>query len=225
MPPVKESQRRLDPAKVVDSALRIADAEGLEAVTLRRLAQLHEVTPMALYRHFSDKSDLLNAMADRLLADIELPPPTDQRWDEQLRAVLAAFVAALRPHPNAAGLTLTRLLIAEPGLAMAERAMELLTSAGLTPETAAEIGRQSICSLVTLVAMDPAGGTAVDRAEREQVLREKRAALSTIDPERYPLITGAAEALVRPTWSDETYGTGIDLVVAGVRGLLTERKS
>ena len=90
----KETARRLDPEKVVDSALTIADDEGPAAVTLRRLAQLHGVTPMALYRHFKDKDDLLAAMADRLLASVVLPERTDERWDEQLHVVMTAFVSA-----------------------------------------------------------------------------------------------------------------------------------
>ena len=69
----KETAKRLDPDKLAATALEIADAEGLDAVTIRRLAQLHDVTPMALYRHFSDKNDLLAAIGDRLLADIRLP--------------------------------------------------------------------------------------------------------------------------------------------------------
>jgi len=216
----KETPRRgLDPAKVVDSALLIADTEGLDAVTLRRLAQSHQVTPMALYRHFADKSDLLNAIADKLLADIDLPGPSGDRWDRQLRAVMTAFVEALRPHPNVAGLTLRRILVAGPGLVMAERTMELLIEGGFEPEYAAEVGRQAICSLITLVTTEPGAGEDPEPEIREQSLRMKRAALGALDPKRYPLITSAADTLVCPASTDRYYTLGIDLVVAGIRGV------
>jgi TetR/AcrR family tetracycline transcriptional repressor len=211
--------KRLDPTQVVDSALELADTEGLDAVTLRRLAQLHEVTPMALYRHFADKSDLLNALGDRLLADIVLPEPSDAPWDDRLRQILTAFVDALRPHPRAAGLTLGRILIAEPGLEMAERTMELLVEGRFDPDYAAEVGRQSICSLITLVTTEPGAGEDPEPVAREQALRLKRAALSALDPKRYPLITGTADTLVCPTSTDQYYVLGIDLVVAGIRGV------
>ncbi|MEV6283297.1 TetR/AcrR family transcriptional regulator C-terminal domain-containing protein [Kribbella sp. NPDC051770] len=211
--------KRLDPAQVVDSALELADTEGLDAVTLRRLAQLHEVTPMALYRHFSDKLDLLNALGDRLLADIELPEPSERPWEERLRQMLTAFVAALRPHPRVAGLTLTRILIAEPGLEMAERTMEILVDGGFDPDYAAEVGRQSICSLITLVTTEPGAGEDPEPSAREQALRLKRATLSALDPKRYPLITGTADTLVCPASTDDYYSLGIDLVVAGIRGV------
>jgi len=151
----KETSRRLDPEKVVDSALAIADDEGPAAVSFRKLAAQHDVTPMALYRHFKDKDDLLAAIGDRILADVVLPAPNDERWDKQLHALLTAFVTALRGHPRLADLTLPRILITEPGLALSERALELLVEGGFTVDDAAEVGRQAICSLISLVTTDP----------------------------------------------------------------------
>ncbi|TDU89212.1 TetR family transcriptional regulator [Kribbella voronezhensis] len=220
----KETARRLDPEKLAASALALADTEGLEAVTIRRLAQQHEVTPMALYRHFSDKDDLLAAIGDRMLADIVLPEPTDERWDVQLRAILTAFVAALRPHPKVAQLALFRILVTEPGLALAERTMELLTEAGFSVDDAAEVGRQSLCSLITLVTAEPGSAEVTDPIGREDALRAKRAALAALPPRRYPLITAAADVLVCPTSTDAYYDLGIDLAVAGICGVLTDRQ-
>ncbi|TCM49035.1 TetR/AcrR family transcriptional regulator [Kribbella sp. VKM Ac-2568] len=218
----KETAKRLDPDKLAATALEIADAEGLDAVTIRRLAQLHDVTPMALYRHFSDKNDLLAAIGDRLLADIRLPEPNDDRWDLQLRAVLTAFVDALRPHPKAADLTLYRILVSEAGLAMAERTMELLTSGGFSVDDAAEVGRQSLCSLITLVTTEPGANEDTDPIAREDALRVKRAALAALPPRRYPLISAAADTLICPSSTDRYYSLGMDLVVAGIRGVLTD---
>ena len=218
----KESGRRLDPEKVVDSALAIADDEGPGYVTLRRLAGQHEVTPMALYRHFKDKDDLLAALGDRLLADVVLPEPTDERWDKQLHKVLTAFVTALRGHPRLADLTLVRILASEPGLAMAERTMELLTEGGFSIDDAAEVGRQSLCSLITLVTTDPITREVSDPVKREDSLRMKRAALGALSPRKYPLITAAADTLICPSSTDRYYTLGIDLVVAGVCGVLNK---
>lgn len=218
----KETARRLDPDGLVVSALAVADAEGLEAVTIRRLAQEHEVTPMALYRHFGDKDALLAAIADRLLADVVLPEPSEERWDQQLRAILTAFVAALRPHPATAGLTLTRILAAEPGLAMAERILELLIDGGFPPDYAAEVGRQSLLSLITLVTTEPSAAETRDPVAREDSLRVKRAALGALPPRRYPRIVAVADTLVCPTDMDRYYTLGIDLAVAGICGVLAE---
>ncbi|MFC6161284.1 TetR/AcrR family transcriptional regulator [Kribbella jiaozuonensis] len=216
---IKETSRRLDPEKVVDSALAIADDEGPAAVSFRKLAAQHDVTPMALYRHFKDKDDLLAAIGDRILADVVLPEPNDERWDKQLHKLLTAFVTALRAHPRLADMTLPRILIAEPGLALAERALELLTEGGFAVDDAAEVGRQAICSLISLVTTDPIAREVSDPEAREASLRRKRASLGALSPDRYPLITSAAGALICPESRDRYYEIGLDLVVAGIRGL------
>jgi AcrR family transcriptional regulator len=215
----KETSRRLDPEKVVDSALAIADDEGPAAVSFRKLAAQHDVTPMALYRHFKDKDDLLAAIGDRILADVVLPEPNDERWDKQLHKLLTAFVTALRSHPRLADLTLPRILIAEPGLALAERALELLVEGGFAVDDAAEVGRQAICSLISLVTTDPIAREVSDPEAREASLRRKRASLGALSPDRYPMITSAAGALICPESRDRYYEIGLDLVVAGIRGL------
>jgi len=213
------TKERLDPDKIVDTALAIADDEGPAAISFRKLAAQHDVTPMALYRHFKDKDDLLAAIGDRILADVVLPAPNDERWDKQLHALLTAFVTALRGHPRLADLTLPRILITEPGLALSERALELLVEGGFTVDDAAEVGRQAICSLISLVTTDPIAREVNDPEAREASLRRKRASLGALSPERYPLITSAAGALICPESRDRYYEIGLDLVVAGIRGI------
>ncbi|WP_410809523.1 TetR/AcrR family transcriptional regulator [Micromonospora sp. 067-2] len=213
------SQPRLDPDKIVVSALDIADTEGLGAITIRRLAQEHGVTPMALYRHFRDKDDLLDALAARLLDDIRLPEPTTAPWDEQIRAVLAACLAALRPHPTIAGLVPTRILLSEPGLTLVERTLALLAEAGYPPAQATEIGSQALCSLVTLVATEPGATESTDPDTRDTAVRAKRAALRALAPQRFPHVLAAANALTLCADRDSYYDLGIDFAVAGIRGI------
>ena len=65
-------QPRLSRDAILDLALAVADAEGIDAVSVRRLARELGVTPMALYWHFDDKSALLHALGDRLLGELDL---------------------------------------------------------------------------------------------------------------------------------------------------------
>src|SRR5919199_6327039 len=89
----------LTPRAVVEGALALADAEGLDAVTIRRLANELGVTPMALYWHFKTKDDLLAGLADRVLDALALPEETGD-WARDLRGLMEALVGALRPHPH-----------------------------------------------------------------------------------------------------------------------------
>src|ERR1700757_1784677 len=134
------ARERLSRDTIVDGAIALADAEGLDTVTIRRLAQDHKVTPMALYWHFKDKGELLDGVAERLFADVRLPAPSPKPWPEQLRSILEALLNALRPHPEVAGLVSDRVLSSEAGLTVAERTLALLRHAGLSTERAAQVG-------------------------------------------------------------------------------------
>jgi TetR/AcrR family transcriptional regulator, tetracycline repressor protein len=214
-------QARLNKETLVTTALALADAEGLDAVTIRRLAQGHQVTPMAMYRHFADKDEILDALAERILAGMELPPADTRPWDTQLHDLLTAFLAVLVPHPNAAGLILTRVLRSEPGLALAERALGLLIDAGFSVERASELGTQALCCLVTLVSADSGPAHSPDPEIRDAALRAKKAHLATLSPRRYPHLVAAADALTNCAQQPDFYAHGVELIVAGMRGQAT----
>jgi len=212
---------RLSREAIVACAITLADQEGLEAVTIRRLAQEQGVTPMAMYWHFSDKDSLLEGIAEALVAAVKLPEPNDDLlWHDQLREILAAFLAAIRPHPAVAGLALRRILSSEAGLAIAERALGLLRSAGFSPRRAAESGSFVLCAVITLVTSQPGRPMEIlDTEARGQMLREKRAALEVLSPARYPNVVASAPSLVSCADDDEYFAANLDLLVQGLRGI------
>jgi TetR/AcrR family transcriptional regulator, tetracycline repressor protein len=79
---------RLTRAAVVDRALRLADADGLDALTIRKLATDLGVTPMALYWHFRSKDELLEGLAERLWGEIDVNVDRAAPWPDQLRWLL-----------------------------------------------------------------------------------------------------------------------------------------
>jgi AcrR family transcriptional regulator len=211
---------RLSREAIVACAIALADQDGLEAVTIRRLAQEQGVTPMAMYWHFSDKDSLLDGIAEALVAAVKLPEPNDLPWHDQLRDILAAFLDAIRPHPAVAGLALRRILTSEPGLAIAERALGLLRSAGFPAARAAESGSFVLCAVITLVTSQPGRPVQALEAEaRDQMIREKRAALEVLSPARYPNVVAAAPSLVSCADDDEYFAINLDLLVQGLRGI------
>ena len=211
---------RLSREVIVACAVALADHEGLEAVTIRRLAQEQGVTPMAMYWHFSDKDSLLDGIADALVGAVELPEPGDQEWHVELHGILAAFLEAIRPHPAVAGLALRRILTSEPGLAIAERALGLLRRAGFSAERAAEVGSFVLCAVITLVTSEPGrAGPVLQGEAREQMLRNKRASLESLSPARYPNVLASAPALIACPDVDEYFGLNLDLLIQGVRGV------
>ena len=203
--------------RVVEQALAVAAAEGLEAVTIRRLATELGVTPMALYWHFKTKDDLLAGAADRLLDDLVVPE-VHSDWAEDLRALLASLVTAMRPHPQVAPLVATRMVVLPTGLELTERALAGLAAAGFAPEPASALAMQGLRSAIGMVtgdAVDDLGPAAEERADR---LRQKQAHLAALSPERYPHVVSHASAMTY-CGIDAYAELGLDLFVAGVRGL------
>ena len=207
---------------IVTAAIDIADRDGLESVTIRGLAQLHDVTPMALYRYFRDKDELLDGIAEGLIATIELPPLSREPWRDQLRAVLQAVLAALRPHPALAGLVPTRFLDSEPGLAVAERTLELLHRAGLPRDKAAEISGYLLSGLVGMVIVEPGRHHGSDADERDDAIRARMAGLIALPPRRYPNIVDSAPSLAECASPDAYYALGVDMLIAGLGGVVKE---
>src|SRR3954453_11416538 len=95
---------------IVERALDIADAETLDAVTIRRLGQEFGVTPMALYWHVKNKDELLDAMGDALCDDLHYGPGTKASWGEQLEAVVRGLIGALRRPPGSRELAFRRVM-------------------------------------------------------------------------------------------------------------------
>jgi len=89
--------------EIVQAAAGYASTGGLADLTIRQLATDLDVTPMALYRHIRDKDDILEAVADRLIGDLDLPSD-DLPWPEYLAAMVRSLRGLLREHPAIIGL-------------------------------------------------------------------------------------------------------------------------
>src|SRR5215216_4035698 len=145
----------LTPRAVVEGALSLADAEGLEAVTIRRLAKELGVTPMALYWHFRSKDELLDGMAARIFEEIDLSVDASATWQEQMRALLASMLGVLRAHPSAAILLSRRTASSEDSLRATEVALDILRRGGFSPTEATQIARHALSTVTNLVSGEP----------------------------------------------------------------------
>jgi AcrR family transcriptional regulator len=84
--------------RVVTAAMELADRDGLDALSMRRLGGILGVDPMSLYNHVRDKDDLLDAMADTAVAGIA-PSPGEGHWTERLRSTILSARATMLRHP------------------------------------------------------------------------------------------------------------------------------
>jgi AcrR family transcriptional regulator len=96
--------------EILDAALELADDKGLEAVSMRALAERAGVTPMALYPHVGSKAALLDGMLGRVIGQLvaEGGPALGREWRERLRALLRGARELSHQHPWAAALAFSR---------------------------------------------------------------------------------------------------------------------
>ncbi|MFB7105433.1 TetR/AcrR family transcriptional regulator C-terminal domain-containing protein [Streptomyces hydrogenans] len=130
-------QTGLTLARIVRAAVLVADAEGLAAVSMRRVAAELGVATMSLYRHVTDKDDLLVRMMDAAIAERPLPTEPPPGWREALEVAARQLWGLFRIHPwLAPALSLTRPQLITSALAYSEWVLEALHARGLDDQTA-----------------------------------------------------------------------------------------
>jgi AcrR family transcriptional regulator len=217
---VDDSERtRLTRAAVVDRALALADASGLEGLTIRKLATELGVTPMALYWHFRGKDELLNGLADRIWSEIDIEVDPGAPWIEQIRGMLVSLLSVLRAHPAAPQLLLRAEKLAAPAsLNVTEAALEVLRSAGFSAEDATAIARTALWTGIMLVMSEP-GVELGDGPDRAELLRKKTLELATLSPARYPRLVEAAVPMTACDDPELHYQFGVEFFMAGAQAI------
>jgi AcrR family transcriptional regulator len=124
----------LSRTRILETALAVADEHGLEALSMRKLAQQLGFEAMSLYNHVANKNDVIEGMLELVLAETE-PPSPDGPWDEAIRASAVSVHAALRRHPWAAQRLMTFAGALQPRLRYMDGLLGRLRDAGFSAET------------------------------------------------------------------------------------------
>ncbi|MEU2891536.1 TetR/AcrR family transcriptional regulator [Streptomyces albidoflavus] len=214
------TSRRDRPAKpalsrqwIVAAALGIMREEGLEKVTMRRLAQELDTGPASLYVYVANTAALHAAVLDALLGDVDLSGDDEGGdWREQLRAVLRSYTLVLFAYPQLARSALVARPSGENYLRLVERVLALLSRGGAGREQAA-------WGVDTL--LQSATATAAEQATRERdpaATDEWNAtvqALGAASEATHPAISAHMPALVGGS-PDERFRWGFDVLVNGI---------
>ena len=126
---------RLSRERILDAALDVARRDGLDALSMRRIAQELDVWPMSLYRYFHDKDELLDALGDAAARAIPRPPSRGP-WRRRLTELLSQARAAFERHPGGARLRLDATAATPAAAAVRETGLEILAGAGFEPAEA-----------------------------------------------------------------------------------------
>jgi AcrR family transcriptional regulator len=178
--------RPLSADSIVEAALEIADTEGLQAVTMRRVGASLGTAAMSLYRHIPNKDTLLELMADRVLAQLPYPDPAGE-WRDELHAFFLAFHDLLLEHP-AVAYVMIEMAIAGPELALrGEQVLACLLGNGLDEATAAQA--------ITALNWHTVGGSVYALARRNPRHEDRGLRLDRLPAERFPSVHRVAPYL------------------------------
>jgi AcrR family transcriptional regulator len=224
-------KKGLTVAQVVDAAITLADDEGLDAVSMRRVAQELGVVPMTLYTYVPDKAALLDLMLDAVYLRMPREDTAHASWRERLAAVAEENRQLYARHPWAAGVTQTRPPLGPGLMAKYEHELRAFDGAGLD-----DVETDSALTYLLGFVRASARAAADARAEAERSARsdhewwaENGPLLAKVfDPQAYPRavrVGGAAGAELGGAFNpDHAYGFGLERVLDGL-GVLIERRA
>jgi AcrR family transcriptional regulator len=205
---------RLSRDRVLRAATGLADAGGIESLTMRRLGEELGVEAMSLYRHVANKVDLLDGMIDGVFAEIDLPSGrTDWRTAMRQRAI--SVRAVMSRHPWATGLMESRTTPGPATLRHHDAVIGTLRGAGFSIALAAH-AFSALDSYIYGFALQEAS-LPFDTAEETTELAQ--AILARMSPDAYPHLTEmATEHVLRPGYDyGDEFEFGLDLILDGLQ--------
>jgi TetR/AcrR family transcriptional regulator, tetracycline repressor protein len=207
-----EARTPVTRARLLAEALRIADAEGAEKLSMRKLGRACGVEAMSLYHHVPDKAAILDGISEAVFAEVELPEtPADTPWQEELAQLTRAMRDALLRHPGALAVIATRPAFHAPGLAVIDRLVGALRRAGFDPLEALYASR--VAGLfVTAFALAECGRSPVEPADVTAAGWQSR--IANAPAEGLPDYAAAMGQVPFGAWSSE------DMFELGLRAFL-----
>jgi AcrR family transcriptional regulator len=210
---------------LVDAALRIIGEEGLDALSMRRVAQEFATGPATLYAHIANKEELLDLVMDRVAQQVEVPDADPARWEEQVKEFARSMYGRLVEHGDVARLSIANIPIGPASAMVSDRLLAVLLAGGLSRQHAT----WAIDRLMLQVCAD-AHETAVYRSRWrrsgipleafiEREMGRVRDYMSSLPADRFPHIAANLDVMFEGG-GDERFEFGLDLFVRGLASLV-----
>ncbi|WP_059006246.1 TetR/AcrR family transcriptional regulator [Streptomyces specialis] len=194
---------KLTAEDITRTALRLGDREGAEAMTMRRIAAELDCDPMSLYRHYTNREALLDAVADAALAAVG-EPDADEPWAERLTGLLTAVRDAALRHPGVTAHIAARPPLGPQGRRIAAALIGTLADTGLPPADVVRTTQTLIAYLAASLAMSVHAGTRDARWEQVRTVFDE-------------LPGGMPGQELNIVGSTDQFGYGLRLLIDGIR--------
>jgi AcrR family transcriptional regulator len=218
--PPRPVRRRRDPITreaIVEAALRILDAEGLDGLSMRRVAEALDTGAASLYRHVGSKDGLLDLVFDQVIGEQEIPDADPERWREQLKEVARTMRATILRHRDVVRISIGRIPLGPNALRYSERVLDILRAGGV-PDQLAVLGHHLLIATVNGFTLDEtgeAGEAPPDQPAPEQAAEMVRDYLASLPRDRFPNLVDLADhfAVGEP---DTRFELLLDLFIDGL---------
>lgn len=226
--PQRGPKRELSIERIVEVAAGIADAEGLAAVSMSRVAQTLGFTTMSLYRYVTAKDDLLTLMQEFGTGVPPEPEPGDEDlgWRERLRRHSVGVLSRYRDHPWLLDIPIEGTPVTPNNLAWMDAALEILADLPLTESERVAImllltGHTRWQGIIERSYVDTASAAGVD----PQAIDDARDAMleALVTAEEFPALRRAVEAGVFRADDEDPLAFGLERLLDGVEGYVAAR--
>lgn len=208
------SRGSLNREAIAATALELLDRDGLDALSMRRLADALGVGTMTLYGYFSSKSELLDAVIDASVTDGGLT--ADGTWRDRVTTLARGMRAYLERHPSLVQIRLRQPMTRPRQFRVTEQVVAALVDAGLPRDEAARAFRLLFTYVFGYVAFSP-------QATADAARSEVRASLAALPPDEYPLLSSMVDEAVAAAAGDEQFDFGLELILAGIEARVAKR--
>ncbi len=206
-----QKKERLSATRVLDGAMALADEIGIEAFTIRKLAEALDTKPMTIYHHIPNKEAIIDGMVDRVFSEIDRPP-TDLDWRSAIRHRCVSAREVLARHPWATPLMESRTNAGPETLGHHEAVLACLFNAGFSTAMVAH-AYALLDNYVYGFALQESSLPATGGEEMEGMVE---AMMSQLEP--YPhLKTFAIDHVMQPGYDFKNeFHFGLDLILDGL---------
>jgi AcrR family transcriptional regulator len=218
-PPERTRRRGREPITreaIVETALRLLDKDGLDELSMRRLADELDTGPASLYWHVGSKAGLLDLLFDRVIGEVVVPEPEPERWQEQLKEVAHAGRAMILRHRDIVRISIGRIPMGPNALRVSEGIFAVLRAGGV-PDQLAVTAHHLLFAIINGFTLDETTDLAaeIEGPPAEQAATAARDYITGLPLEQFPNLIALARHFGYAD-NDQSFELLIDLFVDGL---------
>ena len=225
--PERPSKIPLTRDQIVQAALRIVRTEGIDGVSMRRIAAEFDTGPSSLYAHVTNKDELLQLMFDEICALVPIPQVEPGRWKEQIKELSLASHRIMLDHNDLARAALATIPTGPNAMRISDTLLGLMVGGGVPPR----IAGWALDRIFLYITAD-AYELSIWRANviaagsdketfLEQMSTDLQAYYAELPAQTFPHLSKYATELVSGTANDDRFAFGLDLIVEGLDHYVT----